>query len=206
MRSYAGQAIVISGRGSILLQLSRKTLAILSCFTAVATTVMFTGCASDDADFSNGYEDQTLKDDNGAQYTLHQNEDGSETADYGNGKQVTFQRDSDGNLHYLSGAAGLIGGLAAGYFLFHGLNSPSGSWYDSTSKRYVSNGRPTRITEKERQSRIAPFIPAGRTLNKASSAVKSSTKSTTTKSSSSVKSSTSKGGFGSAGARGGGAS
>lgn len=79
---------------------------------------------------------QRLTDDNGVEYTLIDNGDGTETARYDDGRAVTFRRQEDGSLDFVSGAAGLIAGMAAGYFLFHGFSSPAGTW-DSARNRYT---------------------------------------------------------------------
>ena len=168
---------------------SKKTKKMLAIFSAIATTMMFSGCSNSD-------QASYIEDDNGERYQLIENPDGTETARYRDGREVTFKHDDDGNLTFLSGAAGLLGGLAAGYYLHKGLSAPQNGYYDSSSNRYIS--RPLRDDDKKRANNS--MVNAGATKaavsndstgNKVESAPKTSTSNTT-----SVKS-----GFGSAGAR-----
>lgn len=168
---------------------SKKTKKMIAIFSAVATTMMFSGCSNSD-------QASYIEDDNGERYQLIENPDGTETARYRDGREVTFKRDDDGNLTFLSGAAGLLGGLAAGYYLHKGLSAPQNGYYDSSSNRYIS--RPLRDDDKKRANNS--MVNAGATKaavsndsigNKVESAPKTSTSNIT-----SVKS-----GFGSAGAR-----
>lgn len=168
---------------------SKKTKKMLAIFSAVATTMMFSGCSNSD-------QASYIEDDNGERYQLIKNPDGTETARYRDGREVTFKRDDDGNLTFLSGAAGLLGGLAAGYYLHKGLSAPQNGYYDSSSNRYIS--RPLRDDDKKRANNsmvnagaTKDAVSSNSTGNKVESAPKTSTNNTT-----SVKS-----GFGSAGAR-----
>ena len=168
---------------------SKKTKKMLAIFSAVATTMMFSGCSNSD-------QASYIEDDNGERYQLIENPDGTETARYRDGREVTFKRDDDGNLTFLSGAAGLLGGLAAGYYLHKGLSAPQNGYYDSSSNRYIS--RPLRDDDKKRANNsmvnagaTKAAVSSDSTGNKVESAPKTSTSNTT-----SVKS-----GFGSAGAR-----
>lgn len=168
---------------------SNKTKKMLAIFSAVATTMMFSGCSNSD-------QASYIEDDNGERYQLIENPDGTETARYRDGREVTFKRDDDGNLTFLSGAAGLLSGLAAGYYLHKGLSAPQSGYYDSSSNRYIS--RPLRDDDKKRAnnsmvntSATKAAVSNDSTGNKVESAQKTSTSNTT-----SVKS-----GFGSAGAR-----
>ena len=168
---------------------SKKTKKMLAIFSAVATTMMFSGCSNSD-------QASYIEDDNGERYQLIENPDGTETARYRDGREVTFKRDDDGNLTFLSGAAGLLGGLAAGYYLHKGLSAPQNGYYDSSSNRYIS--RPLRDDDKKRANNsmvnagaTKAAVSSDSTGNKVESAPKTSTNNTT-----SVKS-----GFGSAGAR-----
>lgn len=188
-----------------MFKLSKKTAGVLAAFMAVSSTVIFTGCTDEqhtESPDDETYEDQVLKDDNGKEYTLHKNEDGTETATYKDGQSTTFRRDGDGNLNYVSGTAGLLGGLAAGYFLFHGFNSPTGGYYDAASRRYLSGGLPSRLSGDERDKKMYNYVPAGTAVN--SIASQSAGGAGGGKSVSTTPAS--KGGFGSAGARGGAAS
>lgn len=168
---------------------SKKTKKMLAIFSAVATTMMFSGCSNSD-------QASYIEDDNGERYQLIENPDGTETARYRDGREVTFKRDDDGNLTFLSGAAGLLGGLAAGYYLHKGLSAPQSGYYDSSSNRYIS--RPLRDDDKKKANNsmvnagaTKDAVSSNSTGNKVESAPKTSTSNTT-----SVKS-----GFGSAGAR-----
>ena len=215
---------------------SRKTAAILAMFMATSTAIL-AGCSSQDQYYSSDISDAAqvnsdktiLRDDDGREYELKKNSDGTETAVYPNGQSVTFRRDDSGNIDYVSGAAGLLGGLVAGYFLFHGLNPPAGSYYNSSTNRYISNGRPAYMSKSERDNRYNSYMnrykdkdrsttvvppAAANTVNNSSSASsapksnatnssKSNVSSSNNKSSasSSKSSAPSKSGFGSAGAR-----
>ena len=162
----------------------------LAIFSAVATTMMFSGCSNSD-------QASYIEDDNGERYQLIENPDGTETARYRDGREVTFKRDDDGNLTFLSGAAGLLGGLAAGYYLHKGLSAPQSGYYDNNSNRYIIS-RPSRNDDKKNANNsmvnagaTKAAVSSDSTGNKVESAPKTSTNNTT-----SVKS-----GFGSAGAR-----
>ena len=168
---------------------SKKTKKMLAIFSAVATTMMFSGCSNSD-------QASYIEDDNGERYQLIENPDGTETARYRDGREVTFKRDDDGNLTFLSGAAGLLGGRAAGYYWHEGLAAPQNGYYDSSSNRYIS--RALRDDDKKRANNsmvnagtTKAAVSSDSTGNKVESAPKTSTNNTT-----SVKS-----GFGSAGAR-----
>lgn len=173
---------------------SKKTKKMLAIFSAVATTMMFSGCSNSD-------QASYIEDDNGERYQLIENPDGTETARYRDGREVTFKRDDDGNLTFLSGAAGLLGGLAAGYYLHKGLSAPQNGYYDNSSNRYIS--RPLRDDDKKRANNsttnAAAALAATSSNNSTGSSSVSkveSTPKTSTSTSTSVKS-----GFGSAGAR-----
>ena len=169
---------------------SKKTKKMIAIFSAVATTMMFSGCSNSD-------QASYIEDDNGERYQLIENPDGTETARYRDGREVTFKRDDDGNLTFLSGAAGLLGGLAAGYYLHKGLSAPQSGYYDSNSNRYIIS-RPSRNDDKKSANNsmvnagaTKDVVSSNSTGSKVESAPKTSTSNTT-----SVKS-----GFGSAGAR-----
>ena len=166
---------------------SYQTNSIIAIFTSVATTVCFTGCSMD-ANNNEHYEETELVDDNGNPYTLIKNEDGTETARYEDGKEVTFRRDDEGNMDFVSGNSGLIAALAASYFLFHGMGYPGG-YYNGNS--YYSNSRPPRISYGSQQA----------SLNKMERKISNSRGSASTNTVKPSNPSTAKSGFGSAGVR-----
>ena len=133
----------------------KKTILITSMFIASS---IICGCTDE------SLGEQQLKDDNGDVYSLINNGDGTETAKYEDGREVTFKRDEDGNLNFISGAAGLLGGLAAGYFLFHGFNSPKGSFNSSTG-RYTVSEPLNRLSDNERRKRVKSYVPSNSRLN-----------------------------------------
>ncbi len=114
--------------------------------TFLATALLIGGCFSDEEKPAENTTTQNetnlagerLTDDNGVEYTLIDNGDGTETARYDDGRSVTFRRQEDGSLDYLYGAAGLIAGMAAGYYLFHGFSSPAGNWNAAQNRYTVS--------------------------------------------------------------------
>lgn len=193
-----------------MLKISRKTAMILSTF--MITSSFISGCASDDnwgddqnkqesqqsGDEDNNYEDQNLVDDNGKEYTLHHNEDGTETATYKDGDNVTFKRNEDGNLDVVSGGAGLIAGLAAGYFLFHGFSGGGNGYYDRNRNRYSASSAISKVSPSERTSSLRGngYVPSSSSIG--------GSKAVTSSKTSSIASSSK--GFGSAGSRGGSAS
>lgn len=216
--------------------ISNHTRAAIAVFTAVATTVAFTGCTEDPQDEESSLEEAVpsenetnakLIDDNGNPYTLIKNHDGTETAKYDDGKEVTFKRGDDGGLDIVSGSAGLIAGLAAGYFLFHGMNYSGGSY---SGGRYVPSSTPSvmssydrdrelRRYQEEKRRGSSTYVPPATSNNVTSStsnstsssaastskttdtATKSATSNSNNSTSKSSVSSSPKGGFGSAGAR-----
>ncbi len=194
--------------------LSIRTTKALALFTVMATTVSFSGCGDEEvpqAEESDDYENfagDVLTDEAGREYKLHDNGDGTETARYANGDSVTFRRDEDG-LSFLSGTAGLLAGLAAGYFIHRGLSGGHGGYYDANRKRYVASEpvRPLKKDKEDKNSSNYRSSSGGRSSSKNSSeagkaAAKSSASSAKNSATGSTKSSVSaKSGFGSAGAR-----
>ena len=138
-----------------MLNVESKTARIVAAFAAVATTAMFAGCGEEElADEHEEYEDQRLTDDEGVAYTLHRNADGTETARYDDGREVTFRRNGDGSLEHISGLGPLLAGLAAGYFLFHGFSVPYGSYNGS---RYVVQEPLKRMTRQEQEKQMSRY-------------------------------------------------
>lgn len=182
--------------------LSKRTQAAVAIFTAVATTIAFTGCDGSEQEYSHesseSFAGNRLVDDNGNEYTLIKNDDGTETAKYDDGKEVTFKRDEDGNLNLVSGAGGLLAGLAAGYFLFHGFHNSGGTY---SGNRYTPSTRPSAISSYDRDRELKKYMRDDKKSGGTGATSNSSAKSNSNKSSVS----TAKGGFGSAGARSGGA-
>ena len=168
--------------------------------TFLATALLISGCSDSEnveenpepaeTSQSQNLAGQRLTDDNGMEYTLIDNGDGTETARYDDGRSVTFQRQEDGSLDYLYGVAGLMAGMAAGYYLFHGFSRPAGTWNPATNRYTVSE--PLRRDDKNTNA-------AGRTSSSASSANSSNSKVNLSKES--TPSSSAKSGFGGAGAR-----
>ena len=152
------------------------------------------------------YEDQELLDDNGNKYTLHRNADGTETAKYADGKEITFKKNPNGDVIYKSGDSNLLSHLMLGYLLFHGKSTPSGTY---SSSGFTAKEPPKPISQSAREEGMKKVVPAGspvHTIGSSSgSSGSSSAKNTTSSSSSSSKGSASvgstKSGFGSAGAR-----
>jgi hypothetical protein len=209
---------------------SKETRVLLATFMAVSAGVV-AGCSEEsDSLVSDDTSYDRLKDDNGKEYTLIKNGDGTETAKYDDGESVTFKRDDDGNLNFVAGSAGLLAGLAAGYFLWHGL-SPSGGHYDSSSRSYrpsssvsqdiKKNGWKKYDQEKDKnkgRSGGSTYVPSSSKSSSSSSSSSSSTKSSSSSSTSkpstsaqsksstpstksSVSAGTTKSGFGGSGAR-----
>ncbi|MBQ1613823.1 MAG: hypothetical protein II089_04155, partial [Selenomonas sp.] len=82
--------------------LSSQTTKILAVFTAIATTAAFSAWMFGE-EIGEGQEvsqNHVFKDEKGAEYTLTENEDGTETATYEDGSYVTFRREEDGSLKY----------------------------------------------------------------------------------------------------------
>lgn len=168
------------------------TAAILSSFFVI--TAIVSGCAS-----SYDEDPVTFEDDNGEEVTVTKNSDGTETARYANGDEETFRRYDDGSLEHVSGTAGLIGALAAGYLLSRGFSEGEGYYNRATNRyevtrpyqRYQSSSGNSRYVRTPNSSNSTKSISNG------NSTYKPSSPSTTTKPSVS----NSAGGFGGAGAR-----
>lgn len=77
-----------------------------------------------------------LKDNQGNRYSLLNHGDGKETALYDDDRSVTFHRDNSGNLVWDAGLAGLLPGIAAGYYAFHGFNAPPQARMDAKTMTY----------------------------------------------------------------------
>ena len=86
-----------------MFNVSGKTARILAAFTAASVACVAAGCSDEDelASLDYEYEDEQMVDDAGNPYTLHRNEDGTETAVYDDGREVTFQRDENNNLNFI---------------------------------------------------------------------------------------------------------
>lgn len=126
--------------GTYMLKLSRATTCAAALFTAVSTAVMMTGCGT--AGARSAASETKLLDDNGETYTLRQNKDGTETAVYSDGRKVTFQKDADGDLQFVSGSSWLLPALAMGYFLSKGIPlQPNAGYYDAERRLYVRGPR-----------------------------------------------------------------
>lgn len=175
---------------------SNKKIAIfLSC--ALISASMLTGCSLSDPpeESQDSYSFQELLDDNGQEYILTQNEDGTETARYPDGEEVTMRRHDDGTIDYVSGTAGLITGLAAGYLLFHGLAGGSGV-FNAGSGRFIPSTPYARLDEKDKKEwQRSTYVPRASVHHDAEDSHINS------KSSNASPHAVVKGGFGGAGAR-----
>lgn len=126
---------------------SAKTAAILAAFMAVSgAAVMMAGCGSTQQKDQQDQGD-VLTDEKGRKYRLVKNDDGTETAKYENGDEVTFRRDDNDNLQYVSGMSSLLPMLMMSYFLFHGINGYSGHYDRNTGS--VLNDRPAYTEQKK---------------------------------------------------------
>lgn len=174
-----------------MIHISSKTAAILAAFTAVSAPLMLAGCGQQEKQ-----QGEALTDDQGRTYHLIKNEDGTETARYDNGEEVTFRRDENDNLNYVSGASSLLPMLLASYFLFHGIGGYSGHYDRNTGN--VLNNKPAYQQQQQQPA------TNGAATNKSGTYQQGSTsnggKSTVTAPAGG------KTGFGSAGVRSGGAS
>lgn len=157
---------------------NNKTAAILASFTAAAVAFSCAGCMDDEEDeyevaenedvtdvdtaVDDSYEDQELIDDDGNTYVLHHNEDGTETAVYPDGRDVTFRRNHDNSLDFISGTAGMLAAMAAGYYLFHGLGCNTGyrGSYNPSSGRYTCSEPLRRMDMAERNKRMQSYVPS----------------------------------------------
>ena len=161
-----------------MFNVSGKTARILAAFTAASVACVAAGCSDEDelASLDYEYEDEQMVDDAGNPYTLHRNEDGTETAVYDDGREVTFRRDENNNLNFISGTAGLLSGLAMGDFLFHGLQPSQPGYYDKNTGRYVARGNMQPLSREERDDKYRPYGAAGRAASRAVSGNNSAAK------------------------------
>ena len=161
-----------------MFNVSGKTARILAAFTAASVACVAAGCSDEDelASLDYEYEDEQMVDDAGNPYTLHRNEDGTETVVYDDGREVTFRRDENNNLNFVSGTAGLLSGLAMGYFLFHGLQPSQPGYYDKNTGRYVARGNMQPLSREERDDKYRPYGAAGRAASRAVSGNNSAAK------------------------------
>lgn len=157
---------------------NNRTAAILASFTATAVAFSCAGCMDDEEDeyevaededvtevdtgVDDTYEDQELIDDDGNTYVLHRNEDGTETATYADGRDVTFRRNHDNSLDFISGTAGMLAAMAAGYYLFHGLGCNTGyrGSYNPSAGRYTCSEPLRRMDMAERNKRMQSYVPS----------------------------------------------
>ena len=182
-----------------------KTKYLVGAF--VATALLIGGCGDEETtevptqDQTQNLAGQRLTDDNGVEYTLIDNGDGTETARYDDGRSVTFRRQEDGSLDFLSGTAGLIAGMAAGYFLFHGFSSPAGNW-DASRNRYTVS-EPLKSTNNPANAASTAKPSTNSTATNSNSKVNLSKDPAPKSSAATSSNSSAKSGFGNAGARGG---
>ena len=184
-----------------------KTKYLVGAF--VATALLMGGCGDEETtevpaqNQTQSLAGQRLTDDNGVEYTLIDNGDGTETARYDDGRSVTFRRQEDGSLDFLSGTAGLLAGMAAGYFLFHGFNNPGGNW-DASRNRYTVSEPLKRTTTPANAANTSKPATNSTAANPNSKVNLSKDTNPAPKSSATTSSNSSaKSGFGTAGARGG---
>lgn len=186
------------------------TKCLLLSFLGVAGITYFC-CSLDDNDKDSfeipknmDYSYDVITDENGWEYTLQNNDDGTETVIYPNGESETFKRESDGSLTHISGTTGLIAGMAASYYLFHGLSGQNNSvkgHYDNTKSKYVLD-EPLQRIDRERQDKrttTATGGGGGARSNNDTNITKESPK--TNSAGKTAVSDGAKGGFGGAGAR-----
>ena len=100
-----------------------------------AAALMLAGCGQE------APKGEALTDENGRTYHLIKNEDGTETAKYDNGDEVTFRRDENDNLNYVSGMSSLLPMMLMSYFLFHGIGGYQGH-YDRNTGNVLNDKRP----------------------------------------------------------------
>ncbi len=173
-----------------MIHISNKTALILAAFTAVSAPLMMAGCGQE------APKGDTLTDENGRKYQLVKNEDGTETAKYENGDEVTFRRDENDNLNYVSGMSSLLPMMMMSYFLFHGMGGYRGT-YDRATGNVLNNNKPA-YTQTQQTGNAANTANANKSTVQQGST--STNKSTVTAPAGG------KTGFGSAGVRSGGAS
>ena len=161
-----------------MFNVSGKTVRILAAFTAASVACVAAGCSGEDelASLDYEYEDEQMVDDAGNPYTLHRNEDGTETAVYDDGREVTVRRCENNNLPFVSGTAGPLSGLAMGYFLFDGLQPSQPGYYDKNTGRYVARGNMQPLSREERDDKYRPYGAAGRAASRAVSGNNSAAK------------------------------
>lgn len=176
-----------------MIHISSKTACILAAFTAVSAPLMLAGCGQE------AVKGDALTDENGRTYHLIKNEDGTETAKYDNGEEVTFRRDENDNLNYISGMSSLLPMMMMSYFMFHGLGGYHGT-YDRSTGNVLNNNRPG-YTQTQQSGN------GQGTANKSTSNASTVKQGTTGSNKSTVTAPAGgKTGFGSAGVRSGGAS
>lgn len=138
-----------------MIHISSKTAAILAAFTAVSAPLMLAGCGQE------APKGEALTDENGRTYHLIKNEDGTETAKYDNGDEVTFRRDENDNLNYVSGMSSLLPMMLMSYFLFHGIGGYQGH-YDRNTGNVLNDKRPAYTqTQQPSSGKTSVSAPAG---------------------------------------------
>jgi hypothetical protein len=119
--------------------MKKRERAIISAF--LSTLLICTGCgliSSEDVDaVKNNQQSQidsfkvasmsdvTLKDKNDANFTVTKNENGTATASYEDGKEVTFKVDNKGNMVYISGDKDLMDNIGTSYLSYLGFDTNS---------------------------------------------------------------------------------
>lgn len=177
-----------------MIHISSKTAAILAAFTAISAPIVLSGCGQEAKQ-----QGEALTDDQGRTYHLIKNEDGTETARYDNGEEVTFRRDENDNLNYVSGMSSLLPMMLASYFLFHGIGGYSGH-YDRNTGNVLNNKPAYQQTQQQPGTNTGSATAGNKSGTYQQGTTGNSGKSTVTAPAGG------KTGFGSAGVRSGGAS
>lgn len=131
--------------------MNAKTRYVLITF--LSTSLCVAGCSSGEdskeqarAQIQQNMEKEIYLDTNKRTYTLRKNSDGTETAVYDDGSTVTFTREEDNSLSYISGAAHLLPGMAIGYLLAKGI------YTNSMEERRDHHGQPVFVPVNARKA------------------------------------------------------
>jgi hypothetical protein len=134
----------------------KREQVIISMF--LSTSLVCSGCglisSSDFEAFKNNQEDEinsfqvaslneaTLKDKNDEQFTIIKNDNGTTTAKYDDGREVSFKVDDNGNMVYINGDKSLMENIYESYLSYLGVNSGSmvadnnGSYSNNSGNNY----------------------------------------------------------------------
>lgn len=140
----------------IMIDSARKKYTLLALFMSASLIVSGCGSNSDVSEPASSAaaqkaeasdQDNKLVDDDGKEFTMTENDDGTETMTYEDGDSVTFEDQGDQQYRYVSGNSNLLPRLGVAYLLWHNnrrtsnnLRSQSAAYRDKQDQNDANTG------------------------------------------------------------------